>query len=107
MVGCGRGTDKPDCLIIKLTEGSYVLPCLAAGVPKTGFDMRGARAEELLPEDQLWLSILDRTPRYGDLSDEAARAELSEGGFPERVIQAYLAARARSAPTRKARSTAK
>jgi hypothetical protein len=51
-------------------------------------------ARVLDESDGLWVAILQREEALGVLEAAAVRDELARDGFPDRIIEAFLAARA-------------
>lgn len=45
---------------------------------------------KLNPTDSLWLAVLEREESLRGLPDSEVRRELEAGGFPDRVITAFL-----------------
>lgn len=44
-------------------------------------------------EDNLWLEVLGRSAVYKEMADKDVRAQLSDVGFPDYLIDAFLASR--------------
>lgn len=47
----------------------------------------------MTPEDNLWLAILEREPKLGDMKEGEVRLYLREGGFPEKLVEEFLKSR--------------